>query len=394
MKINPFAPNMNVEPAEKYAEEKRAWQGAPSIVRTKGGRLLVGFMSGGIYEPDPRNCCLLVYSDDQGESWSAPVLAIESRPDVRQRVFEIELWIAPTGALWLFWAETPYEAGLAMPDYTQKIDMENDSEYHRLEAQVQTWCAVCEDPDAQELVFGEPWWLFNAVNRNHPFVTKSGRWLFPTYLASPRDYYQFYYSDDGGKTVKKTEPRTGRPGGRNYDEPSFYQLKDGRIAALMRTTHEGMLRMFSSDEGLTWSEPEFFMEVASQRPCSGNDHEGGVWLIPSIHPKNRNGLRLMYSADGLEFEDRLSLDDRARISYPEFVWDPDGTMYVTYDRERNNKINKSWVTGLSESAKEILFARIPADVLQSGEITSETVRARIITKAKINELDNYLSREK
>ena len=40
MKISSFAPNMNVFPAEKYAEEKRAWQGAPSIARTKGGRLL------------------------------------------------------------------------------------------------------------------------------------------------------------------------------------------------------------------------------------------------------------------------------------------------------------------------------------------------------------------
>lgn len=394
MKIHSFAPNMNVEPAEKYAEEKRAWQGAPTIALTKGGRLLVGFMSGGIYEPDPRNCCLLVYSDDQGENWSAPVLAIESRPEILKRVFEIELWIAPGGALWLFWAETPYEAGLAMPDYTQKIDMENDSEYHRLEAQAQTWCAVCEDPDANTLVFGEPRRLFNAVNRNHPFVTKSGRWLFPTYLPSPRNFYQFYYSDDEGKTLKVTEARTGRPGGRNYDEPSFYQMKDGRIAALMRTTYEGMFRMFSADEGLTWTEPEFFMEVASQRPCSGNDGKGGAWLIPSLHPKNRNGLRLMYSADGVEFEERLILDDRARISYPEFVWASDGTMYAVYDRERNNKINKSLVTGLSESGKEILFAKIPADVLKSGKITPETVRARIITKAKINELDNYLSGEK
>ncbi len=394
MKINPFAPNMNVDPAEKYAEEKRAWQGAPSIARTRGGRLLVGFMGGGIYEPDPRNCCLLVYSDDQGESWSEPVLAIESTPAERQRVFEIEMWIAPNGALWLFWAQTPYEAGLAMPDYTQQIDMENDSEYHRLEAQGQTWCAVCEDPDAETLVFGEPRCLFNAINRNQPFVTKSGRWLFPTYLPSPRNFYQFYYSDDQGKTLKVTEPRTGRPDGRHYDEPSFYQMKDGRIAALMRTTYQGMFRMFSSDEGLTWSEPEFFMEVASQRPCSGNDQEGDAWLIPSIHRKSRNGLRLMHSADGVEFEDRLILDDRARISYPEFVLAPDGTMFVAYDRERNNKINKSWVTGLAESAKEILFARIPAEVLKTGTVTPKTVRARVITKARINELDNYLSREK
>ncbi len=394
MKIKAFGSNINVTPAEKYAEEKRAWQGAPSIACTKGGRLLVGFMSGGIYEPDPRNCCLLVYSDDRGENWSEPVLAIESIPAERVRTSEIEMWIDPKGALWFFWTQVPYKAGLAMPDYTQEIDMENDSEYHALEAQGQTWCAVCEDPDAETLVFGEPRCLFNAVIRNHPLVTQSGRWIFPTYLACPRDFYQFYYSDDQGKTLQPTPPRTGRPGGRNYDEPCLYQMKDGRIAALMRTTYHGMYRMFSEDDGLTWTEPEFFLEVASQRPCANNDAEGGAWLIPSIHRKSRNGLRLLYSADGQDFEERLILEDRPRVSYPEIVFDDEGTMYVAYDRERNNKINKSWITGLAESAKEILFARIPAEVLKTGTVTPETVRARIISKAKINELDNYLSREK
>ena len=49
MKIkNQFIPNAVISPGEEYSERERAWQGAPSIAMTDGGRLFVGFMSGGI----------------------------------------------------------------------------------------------------------------------------------------------------------------------------------------------------------------------------------------------------------------------------------------------------------------------------------------------------------
>ena len=71
----------------------------------------------------------------------------------------------------------------------------------------------------------------------------------------------------------------------------------------------------------------------------------------------------------------------------EFVED-DKYVYIAYDRERNNKIKKSYVTGLSEAAKEILFAKIPKSALEKGEVTTDTVRAKVISKAGINSLVN------
>lgn len=393
MKItNQFAPYANVAPDEHYREESLAWIGAPSIACTRGGRLFVSAMSGGIYEPDPRNCSLLFYSDDNGDTWSSPVLALESSPKDHLRRFELELWISPSGALWCFWAEVPYPVGLSLPTYEQKIDMENDSEYHQLERQTKTYAAVCENPDAEELVFSTPRCLFNAVIRNKPFVTDSGRWLFPTYITSPREYYEFYYSDDEGKTLHPTR-RYGRTLNRAYDEPSFYRMADGKIAAVVRTTPPVYKRMISEDDGLTWSEPQELMPAASQRPCTKNLCDGSVAIIPSLHQKRRDGLRLMRSADGVEFSDCLILDDRERVSYPEIAENGDGTLYIVYDRERNNKVRKSRVTGFSEAAKEILFARIPRVAWESGTVTPDTVRARIVSKARINALDNHLSRQ-
>ncbi|MBR6794304.1 MAG: exo-alpha-sialidase [Clostridia bacterium] len=394
MKLSePFANNVLTDAAEKHSEENRAWQGAPSIARTRGGRLFVSLMSGGIYEPDPRNCAIAVYSDDNGESWSEPLFVIESMPEKRLRTTDPEFWLAPNGALWLIWAEIPYPAGLEMPTYEQLIDMENDSEYHLLENQVKMYASVCENPDGEELVFSAPRFLFDGYLQNRPFVTPGGRWLFPTWLTSPRPFYQFHYSDDQGQTFHTTEPCYARPDGRHYDEPNFYQAKDGRIAALIRQTSTHQMRMWSEDDGMTWSKPEPLLETASQRPCCGTLPSGAVYSVSSIHHRSRNGLRLRISADGSEFEDRLILDDRERVSYPEVVWDEEENLYIVYDRERNNKIRKSRVTGLSEAAKEILFARIPAEAWKTGRITSDTVRARIITKARINELNNRFTEE-
>ena len=95
----------------------------------------------------------------------------------------------------------------------------------------------------------------------------------------------------------------------------------------------------------------------------------------------------------MDFSDCLVIEDRERVSYAEIDEDENGTLYITYDRERNNKVRKSRVTGYSESAKEILFARIPAEAWKSGTVTPDTVRARIVSKARIDALDNYLSRE-
>ena len=135
------------------------------------------------------------------------------------------------------------------------------------------------------------------------------------------------------------------------------------------------------------------MLAASQRPCTGNISDGRVVMIPSISARARNGFKLTISDDGINFRDVMLLDDRERISYAEFVEDADGTLYIAYDRERNNKVRKSLVTGYAESAKEILFARIPRAAWESGTVTPDTVRARIVSKARINALDNHLSRQ-
>lgn len=54
---------------EKYAENIRNFQGCPTIAITRGGRIYLGWYSGGVREPDMENYNLLIYSDDGGKSF-------------------------------------------------------------------------------------------------------------------------------------------------------------------------------------------------------------------------------------------------------------------------------------------------------------------------------------
>lgn len=386
MKVTRFDyPGADLAPGERYAEAHRAWQGVPSLALTRGGRLFAGFMSGGIYEPDPRNCGILLFSDDGGDHWSAPVLALNGLPRERKRNTDIELWVDPDGKLHLFWCEAPYPEGLPMPDYQQKMDMENDSEYHRLEGENRTMEAVCADPDAEELVFSAPRVLFPGILRNRPFVSANGTWLYPVFLTPPRGYYEFYRSEDRGGTFAPVRCE-GRALTRNFDEPVFYQADEKTVAVLLRQRDPVFVRALSRDDGKTWSRPEVLCAAASQRPCAMNLADGRRLLITSLDPGKRNGLRLWLSEDGMSFETAFSLDTRERVSYPEAVQAADGSLFVVWDRERNNKIRKNVAAGISQAAKEILFARIPPEALKIGsDFVPDVI---VISRAQIHTLKN------
>ena len=93
----------NTAPGKTYATETRIWQGIPGIERAKNGRLWATWYSGGKTE-GPDNYVVLVTSDNDGQSWSAPRLVIN--PPGKVRAFDPVLWHDPRGRLWLFWAQS------------------------------------------------------------------------------------------------------------------------------------------------------------------------------------------------------------------------------------------------------------------------------------------------
>ena len=127
------------------------------IERTKKGRLWVTFYSGGEGE-GPQNYVVLKYSDDEGETWSEPVLVID--PPGNVRAFDPCIWHDPSGRLWLFWAQSN---GL----YDGRIGV---------------WSMICNDPDAENVQWSKPRRIANGIMINKPLVLSTGEWLMPCAL--------------------------------------------------------------------------------------------------------------------------------------------------------------------------------------------------------------------
>lgn len=90
-----------------FYSQNRLWQGIPGIVRTSTGRLFSCFYSGGITEK-MGNYSVLLQSDDDGFSWSEPILA--AYIDENSRCYDASVWIDPLGRLWFIWAVMPNNA--------------------------------------------------------------------------------------------------------------------------------------------------------------------------------------------------------------------------------------------------------------------------------------------
>ena len=69
-------PYMHLTPGAEFAPDRRAWQGCPTVVVTKKGRLFAGWYSGGAFEPCIDNYNVLAMSDDGGKTWLDPLLTI------------------------------------------------------------------------------------------------------------------------------------------------------------------------------------------------------------------------------------------------------------------------------------------------------------------------------
>lgn len=341
------------EKLKKYATSYRIWQGIPGIEVTKGGRIFSTFYSGGIKE-EAGNFALLVYSDD-GETFSEPI-AVAYREDYR--CFDPNVWIDPLGRLWFIWS--------LMPDD-------------------EVWAVICDNPDADELEWGEPLILGNGVMLNKPTVLSTGEWLFPialwkaevkreidnnafqSELSSGNTGAFVYRSVNHGKSFEKI-------GGadivdRSYDEHMFVEMNDGGIANYIRTFY-GIGVSYSYDGGKTWTDGE---DSKLGGPCSrfsiSRLKSGRILLVNHYKNQGRNNLTALLSEDdGVTWKYSLLLDSRKEVSYPDIKEADDGYIYITYDRERGGF--KSSLNEVYSCAREIIYAKITEEDIIKGEIVS------------------------
>lgn len=355
---------------EKYGTDYRLWQGIPSIAVTPKGRVFICFYSGGLKE-EIGNFVVLIKSDD-GNSYSEPIAVCEKEGC---RCFDPCLWIDPLQRLWLIWTCLPGEDEGA-------------------------YAVICDNPDADELRWSEPFLIGYNVMMNKPTVLTTGEWLFPIAVwteqfrrlfpktfSVERETGAFVYKTvDNGKTFQKM-------GGvnllnRSFDEHMILEKTNGNLVMYVRTVY-GIGISYSFDRGLTWSKGEDSgIEGPSSRFHIKRLKSGRVLLINHYNFVGRNNLYALLSEDeGKTWKYKLLLDERNNVSYPDAFVTDDGVIHITYDRERGGFLNS--LDDVYNEAREILYARITEADIIAGNLVDSNSRLKVV----VSKLGKYVYEE-
>ena len=348
---------VNTSPGEEFQLSRRFWQGCPTILRTPKGRLYAGWYSGGTGEPAPDNYNLLIKSDDEGWNWSPPVAVVASDMKNEYIAIDIQLWLDPFNRMWMFITQR----------YLGEKWKITDTGHLAL------WAAVCEDPDAENPVWGKPQYITNGFLRTQPTVLSNGDWLLCAYNWC-HDHYQYCRSSDQGRTwinckaVKKQNP--------DFDETMILERKDGTLLMLARDIKRQLVKTESSDlAGSSWSDGTYTTLLnAGSRFFLRRLKSGRVLLIHNeAHDFRRNLAAKLSEDDGETWPYSLQLDDaetpERSISYPDAVESEDGRLFIIYDRGRN-------------TFREILMAQITEEEIINGTLCrQDSYLRRIISKA-------------
>lgn len=345
---------------KKYHRDQQIWQGIPGVEVTAKGRIFVSYFSGGIKET-AESFSALIMSDD-GDHFSEPVAVayVDGK-----RCYDPCIWIDPLGRLWFFWTLTNERA---------------------------VWAAVCDDPDADRLRWGEPFKIGGEVMINKPTVLSTGEWLFPVavwnyeprtvsvdYLSDPAPRLSYVFkSSDMGRTIRKL-------GGadvpqRKYDEHNVVELSDGRLMMLVRTNY-GIGVSYSYDRGRSWSKGKNSgIKSPSSRCHFSRLRSGRLLLINHVNFTRRNNLTAMLSDDdGKTWSEGILLDERSQVSYPDAKEAEDGYIYIVYDRERGE--SRSSLEEAESCARELLMARLTEeDILQGKLVSGGSFLKKVVTK--------------
>jgi hypothetical protein len=341
-------PVLNTDPLPEYDYDRLDYGMTIGLERTPGGRLWACWVAGG---DSPKAFFVLATSDDDGETWSKPRLVVDSHSPRLPRdrsVLVGNLWTDPLGRLWLF--------------FDQSMDM--------FDGRAGVWAARCDRPDAERPEWTAPRRLWHGVMLNKPTVLASGEWLLPISLDQREGFGPFaglfqeldpyrganvFASTDHGATwERRGVARFPNP---DWHEHMLVERRDGSLWMLARTA-KGIMQTVSRDGGRTWAEPT---EPPAIRQPNARFHvrrlaSGRLLLVKHGDAIDAHQGRVQLSAwlsddDGASWQGGLILDERPGISYPDGVEAPDGTLYISYDRNR-------------ASDGEILLARFTeADVL-------------------------------
>lgn len=354
-------PQLNTSPLPDYDYDRLNYGMTIGIERTPRGRLWACWVAGG---DSPKAFFVLATSDDNGETWSKPRLVVDSHDKslpAERSILVGNLWTDPLGRLWLI--------------FDQSMDM--------FDGRAGVWMTMCENPDDPEPRWSPPRRIWHGVTLNKPTVLSTGEWMLPISLDQRDGFRQFkgcfreldplrganvFISADQGKTwERRGAVRFPNP---DWHEHMIVERKDHSLWMLARTRN-GLMQTTSLDGGRTWAEPT---AAAIQHP-NARFHirrmaSGRLLLIKhgskiDAHEGRSQLTAWLSDDDGVTWSGGLMLDERKGISYPDGFQAPDGTIYISYDRNRSTD-------------GEILLARFTEQDIDSAKLVNPQSKLKIL----------------
>jgi len=344
-------PQILSHPGPDYGVDSRRFQGIPSLACVSDLHLLAVWYGGKSPGEDENNYVVLAESTDGGEHWSSEILAIEPGAGGPVRAFDPEIWLAPDGRVWFFWAQG-------------------------VRAKYATRSGVWGMHHAPGGDFSKDWSvprrLCDGVMMCKPLAFSDGRWGLPVSIWHHRQEGSaaLWTSSDQGETWQQAGAADVAPEERSYDEHMLVERRDRSLWMWVRT-RRGIAESTSVDGGAQWSplQPSAIPHVDSRffirRLASGNlllvrHHPAdGSFASPEGKGKRSHLSAFLSTDDGQHWEGGLLLDERLGVSYPDGDQAPDGTIHIVYDFDRRG-------------AREILTVALrEEEILRGGSLDPE-----------------------
>lgn len=182
----------------------------------------------------------------------------------------------------------------------------------------------------------------NAINNFPPKLLPSGEWLMSRRAFDYKESgIEFLVGGVKGFDQWTSYPVTGSTVEMDPEEPYWWVLPDGKsLMALFRDNRRSgyLFRSFSTDNGLTWSNPVRTNFPDARSKFNGlRMSDGRYVLVSNPNPERRDPLALSISEDGMVFTKMGYLTGGRHIDYPHVI-EQDGYLLIAFAGSVKQKI--------------------------------------------------------
>jgi hypothetical protein len=296
----------------------------PVALRLQDGRIAV-VLRGGAPHVGIKGRLDMVFSADEGKTWTKPALVVDSPADDRNPAFGQ----AKDGTLVVgYWRTANYDD---QGRYNPKLDRPVNTWVTRSQDGGKTWSESTQI-DVSDIGWGSPYGkIVTLPDGVLLMAVYGGPVRAPGEAVANSDNSYIYRSADRGKTWT----RFATAGPKRFNETALVRLDSGRLLAALRSADAGEVWLAESrDDGKTWGEPT--------RVTPARVHPADLLALPEGRVLLATGYRVgpfgargvVGDADGaFDWERRFVLVDdavSADCGYPSSVLLRDGRVLTVY----------------------------------------------------------------